>query len=68
MREWGLARDSLNRGTTTGSREGRPSVSELRQLIRLKADLLARLDLKRSPAKVRDLRDAWTARDEGPAP
>ena len=60
-----LARECFNRGLIRDRVEIRPALPELRQVIRLKADLLSRLNFRRDPRKVDDLRDTWSAGSGG---
>jgi len=54
-----LARIVFERGAFKRGGEVRPAIGELRAIIRLKSDLLARLEFRREPRKLVDLRDAW---------
>lgn len=61
-----LSRVVFDRGVTSNrGAKVKPALTELRAMIRLKADLLARLSFKREPQKVPGIRERWGAGGNG---
>jgi hypothetical protein len=59
-----LSRSVFVKGAVRKTGEVRPAIVELRQVVRLKADLLARLSFRAGPKPVQDLRTLWSGAGE----